>query len=81
MTPEIHIKAKVTPWDDTAFVHAFETARHQVHASGVRDSVQAGAEVQRRLRDAGYPDARVEVARSVSEALEHTSHWVVSRDG
>ena len=82
MTSPVHIKARITPWDDAAFVKAFEHARDHVHgAEGHPDGTPAGALVQHLLREAGYPDARVEVIQSVDEKLEHTSHWVVTRDG
>jgi hypothetical protein len=80
MTSPIHIKARITPWDDAAFVKAFEHARDQVHETDVPDG-DAGPRVERLLRASGYPNARVQVARTVEEALEHTSHWLVSRDG
>jgi hypothetical protein len=82
MTSPVHIKARITPWDDPAFVKAFEHARDSVHgAEGHPDGTAAGARVQHLLREAGYPEARVEVVQSVDEKLEHTSHWLVSRDG
>jgi len=84
MATAMHIKAKLTPWDDPAFVQAFEKARDEVHAleelEGLEDP-RAAEHVQRRLRESGYPGARVEVVRTLIEALEHTSHWVVNRDG
>jgi predicted RNA-binding Zn ribbon-like protein len=81
MTTPVRVRAKITPWDDPAFVGAFERARAEMDQSGCCDEgPKAAAEVQRRLREAGYPDARVEVLRTVQEALEHTSHWLVSRD-
>lgn len=86
MTTAMHIKARLTPWDDTAFVKAFEHARDVVHqaeseASEEIDGTRAGERVQHMLREAGYPNARVDVIQSVGEKLEHTSHWLVSRDG
>lgn len=82
MTTETHIKSRITPWDDAAFVKAFELARDEVrtvddHPGG---PITAAA-VQERLRAAGYPRARVTAVRTVEEALEHTAHWDVSRDG
>lgn len=78
----MHIKARITPWDDPAFVKAFEEARARVHeAEDVPDGTIAGARVQHLLREAGYPQARVEVIQTVDEKLEHTSHWEVVRDG
>jgi len=82
MTTAMHIKARITPWDDRAFVKAFEHARDTVHeAEDVPDGTKAGAMVQHLLREAGYPNARVEVIQTVGEKLEHTSHWLVTRDG
>jgi hypothetical protein len=86
MTAAMHIKARITPWDDTAFVKAFEHARDVVHeaeagADGEIDGTRAGEQVQHMLREAGYPNARVDVIQSVDEKLEHTSHWLVNRDG
>jgi hypothetical protein len=82
MTTVMHIKARITPWDDMAFVKAFEHARDEVHgARDELDGTKAGAVVQRLLREAGYPLARVDVIQTVNEKLEHTSHWLVSRDG
>ncbi len=81
MSTAMNIKARITPWDDPVFVKAFEHARDEVHASDIADGDAAGAQVQHLLREAGYPEARVEVGRTVQEALEHTSHWIVTRDG
>ena len=81
MTTAMHIKARITQWDDRAFVQAFEHARDSVHQEDAPDGARAGARVQHLLREAGYPDARVEVIQTVDEKLRHTSHWLVSRDG
>lgn len=81
MTSTVHIKASITPWDDTAFVKAFEQARDEAHQLEDADGPMAGAYVQHRLREMGYANATVDVVRTVAEALEHTSHWLVNRDG
>lgn len=81
MTSAAHIKASITPWDDTEFLKAFELARDEAHGMAEADGPKAGALVQHRLREAGYPNATVEVIRTAAEALEHTSHWTVRRDG
>jgi len=81
MTSATHIKAKITPWDDRAFVQAFESARDRTSQDGYADGPNAGARVERLLREAGYRDATVDVIRTAREALEHTSHWIVNRDG
>jgi hypothetical protein len=81
MTTTVHIKASITPWDDTEFVKAFERARDEAHMMEEPDGPKAGALVQQRLRESGYPNATVDVVRTVAEKLEHTSHWLVHRDG
>ncbi|HEU0244852.1 MAG TPA: hypothetical protein VFQ75_13195 [Candidatus Limnocylindrales bacterium] len=78
----LHIRARLSPWDDQAFVKAFEQARDEVERTDSDDAGPVAAvEVERRLHVAGYPNARIDVVRSVSEALEHASHWDVRRDG
>jgi hypothetical protein len=82
MTTAMHIRARITPWDDRAFVMAFELAREAVRGTGASpEGAQAGARVQSMLHDAGYPLARVDVIQSVDEKLAQTSHWLVRRDG
>ena len=77
----LHIKAKITPWDDPEFVRAFDAARDQTVSEGFDDGPKGAAHVEHLLRAAGYPQATVGVDRTVKEALEQTSHWLVSRDG
>ena len=78
----VHIRARLSPWDDQAFVQAFERARDEVeHADSADAGPAAALKVERLLRADGYPDARIDVTRTVSEALDHTSHWDVRRDG
>jgi hypothetical protein len=82
MPAKVHIKAKVAPWDDPDFVKAFEHARDETEQSGCCPDGPAAAErVQHLLRERGYPNARVDVERTLEEALEHVSHWSVRRDG
>jgi hypothetical protein len=81
MTAMTHIRAKITPWDDPAFVRAFEDARDSTARDGYDDGPKAGARVQHLLREAGYPKATVDVIRTVRDALDQTSHWIVSREG
>jgi hypothetical protein len=81
MTTLVHTKTRITPWDDPAFVRAFEHARATVTEDGITDIPLAAAEVQRLLRAAGYPHATVDVDRTVAEALDQVAHWVVTRDG
>ena len=81
MTSPIHTTTRITPWDDREFVRAYERAREAVHQERLGDGPAAAAEVERRLHQAGYLHARVEVGRTVAEALDQVAHWVVSRDG
>ena len=82
MTTMVHIKAQLIPWDDPDFVRAFDRAREATERSGCcPDGPQAAERVQHLLREAGYPNARVEIRQTVEEALEHVSHWTVRRDG
>jgi hypothetical protein len=82
MSTMVHVRARLIPWDDPAFVGAFERARDETEQSGCcPDGPHAAEHVQRLLREGGFPAARVEVQRTVEEALEHVSHWTVSRDG
>jgi hypothetical protein len=81
MTSSIHTTSSITPWDDSEFVRAYEQAREVVHREELGDGPAAAAEVQRRLHEAGYPHARVDVARTAEEAIGGVSHWVVNRDG
>lgn len=82
MTTMLHVKARITPWDDRAFVAAYEHARKEADRVGCTiDGPDAAACVERLLREAGFLDARVEIRRSVEEALQHVAHWDVRRDG
>jgi hypothetical protein len=80
MTTLTRIKAKITPWDDRAFVQAFETARDEINRADMPDGPKAAARVEHLLHEAGYPNARVDVIRTAQEALAQTSHWIVTRD-
>ncbi len=76
-----HIRATLRPWDDTEFHRAYEAARHQAAEAGAGDGLRAAILVERLLREAGFPQARVQVERTAEEALAHTEHWLVLRDG
>ena len=80
MTTAIHVRARITPWDDAEFVKAFEHALAVTEDAGIPDE-SAGPDVQRLLRESGYPNARVFVARTVEEVLGQSARWLVSRDG
>lgn len=83
MTTEVHLEAKLVPWDDPDFVAAFERARTTLEAEGIlgRDCPGAALRAQALLRDAGYPSASVECVRTVDDVLRRTVHWIVRRDG
>ncbi len=80
-----HIRATLKPWDDPHFHRAYEAARRQAAEADADadagDGLRAAVTVERLLHDAGYPQARVEVERTVEEALTHVEHWHVLRDG
>jgi hypothetical protein len=80
MTTMTRIRAKLTPWDDPDFVRAFEAARRDASETASGDGLHTAERVEHLLRARGYPNARVIVDRTVEEALEHTEHWIVSRD-
>lgn len=83
MATEVQLEAKLVPWDDPAFVAAFDRARATLEAEGaLAGSCQAAAlRAQALLREAGYPAASVECVRTVDDVLRRTVHWVVRRDG
>ncbi len=76
-----HIRATLKPWDDPDFHRAYEAARHQTTEADGGDGLHAAILVERLLREAGFPHARIEVERTIQEALAHTEHWLVLRDG
>lgn len=74
------IKVCIDAWDDPEFRSAFERAYERVAAEGLAvDTPEAAHRAQHLLEDAGYPGARVELERSVDEALAHSAHWMVYR--
>lgn len=82
MTPVVHVKARLVPWDDPEFVRVYEQTHAEVEASGCcPDGHDAAYRVQHLLRERGYPRAVVEVEQSPEEALEHVARWTVTRDG
>lgn len=83
MTTELRLEAKLVPWDDPAFVAAFERVRVTLQAEGaLNGSCQAAAlRAQELLRQAGFPAATVECVRTVDDVLHRTAHWIVRRDG
>ncbi len=82
MTGIVRVKAALVPWDDQEFVLAYERAHAEVETAGPSpEGIEAAGRVQALLRARGYPLARVEVARTVDEALRHVAHWTIRRDG
>jgi hypothetical protein len=74
----VKVSVRLEAWDDPVFRAAFEAARAQVEAEGLAlDSPEAGQRAQHLLADAGYPGVRIEVDRSVEEAMRHVAHWTV----
>lgn len=77
---ETRLKVRLEAWDDPAFHAAFEQARERVLAEAIAlDSQEAAVRAQQLLVEAGYPDVRIDVEKSVDEALAHVVHWNVHR--
>jgi hypothetical protein len=82
MTARMGLSTRVVPWDDREFVRAFEKARAELEAEGLTiNGPKAAARAQQLLRAAGYPLARIEVERTIDEAMVHAARWTVLRDG
>jgi hypothetical protein len=81
MTHPVALMIRIVPWQDRAFVRAFDRVRAQVAAEGLTiNGPKAAARAQSLLRRAGFRHARVEVNRSADEALAHAAHWTVWRE-
>lgn len=77
---EHRVQLKVCEWDDVAFRSAVEQAWTKIRLGpDDADSIMAAAHLQMLVRAAGYPNATVEVHRSVDEALAHVAHFEVHR--
>ena len=82
MATAIDLRVRLIPWDDAAFVHAFEVAREQIREEGVTiNGPEACARVEVLMREAGFPKVRVDCVRTPEEAMAHIAHWTVRRDG
>ncbi len=78
---EHRVQLKVCDWDDVPFRTAVEEAWTKIRLGpDDADSIMAAAHLQMLVRAAGYPDASVEVHRSVDEALKHIAHFEVSKE-
>lgn len=76
------LRAELIPWDDPRFVQEYERARQQVIREGLTiNGPKAAGRVEQLLHAGGYPEAVVEVERTVDEALRHAARWTVRRDG
>ena len=82
MATTIDLRVRLIPWDDPAFVRAFESARIQVSAEGLTiNGTLACARAEELLRAAGFPAVRINCERTAAEAMAHAAHWIVRRDG
>ena len=82
MAATIDLRVRLIPWDDPAFIRAFETAREQVRAEGLTiNGPAASARAESLIRAAGFPRVRVDCVRTPAEAMAHLAHWTVRRDG
>jgi hypothetical protein len=76
------MRISVSPWDDPAFLAAFDRACADVVAGGLTlDEPRGQLALQTALRADGYPRAIVVCERSVDEALAHTGRCIIRRDG
>jgi hypothetical protein len=76
------ISLQVVPWDDPAFMAAFDRGRTAVEGQGLTlDDPRGQLALQSALRADGYPNAVVVGHRSVDDALEHSARCLVRRDG
>ena len=75
-----HVTVQLIPWDDPAFVAAFERASDAMRSRGVGlETPAACQELEHLLRAEGYPDVTVDCARDVAEALSHEARIVIQR--
>jgi hypothetical protein len=82
MAATIDLRVRLIPWDDPAFVQAFEAAREQVRDEGLTiNGPQACARAEVLIRERGFPRARIDCERTADEAMAHLAHWTVRRDG
>lgn len=74
------LKVCIEPWDDPAFRAAFETAYEAILFEELPlDSPETARRAQHLLVEAGYPEARIDLEKTVDEALAHVAHWIVHR--
>jgi hypothetical protein len=77
---EHRVQLRVEDWDDVAFREAVDRAWAMIRLGpDDADSITAATHLQLLLRAAGYPQACVEIHRTVDEALHHVAHFDVSR--
>jgi hypothetical protein len=75
---EHRVQLKIEAWDDVPFRETVERAWESVKRSPDDiDSIAAAAHLQLLIQASGYPEATVEVRRSVDEALAHVAHFHV----
>ena len=77
---EHRVELKIVDWDDVPFREAVDRAWDTIRRGAVDiDSTTAAAHLQLLLRGAGYPQATVDVHKTVDEALAHIAHFEVCR--
>jgi len=77
---EHRVELKIVDWDDVAFREAVDRAWDTIcHGAVDVDSTTAAAHLQLLLRGSGYPQAIVDVHKTVDEALAHVAHFEVRR--
>ncbi len=77
---EHRVELKIVDWDDVSFREAVDRAWSIIRNGAVDvDSTTAAAHLQLLVRGAGYPQAIVDVHKTVDEALAHVAHFEVRR--
>jgi len=77
---EHRVELKIVDWDDVSFREAVDRAWTVIRNGAVDvDSTTAAAHLQLLVRGAGYPQAIVDVHKTVDEALAHVAHFEVRR--
>jgi len=78
---EHRVELKIADWGDVPFREAVDRAWDTIrHGSVDIDSTTAAAHLQLLLRGAGYPQATVDVHKTVDEALAHIAHFEIRRE-
>lgn len=83
MARTLRTSTRIEHWNEPDFRRAFEEIRaevlHDATDEELADLELVAARIEDRMQAAGHADARVEVNRTVDEALGGASRWIVGR--